>query len=261
MTTGMARLSRVLTFPVDLIVSAFVTLYQTLGFLIFFFPLYLIAYFSRHREATFQRLNAYYYRGFFGLINALVPRLDFHVSDRIAKIHSSVVVCNQRSYLDSILLTALFNKQRTIVKGTLFWIPFMGWIFKTSGFIPTTGGGLSRQASLRLNTTRDFLDSGGNLVVFPEGTRSKDGRLGTFKKGAFSIARKCHAPIEILQIENTQVLFPRGHMLLNTCTKNTIKVVSLGTLEPDIHGAMSIPEVTQRVRQVYLEAGEQDGSQ
>ena len=53
----------------------------------------------------------------------------------------------------------------------------------------------------------DYLSSGGNLFIFPEGTRSRDGKIGKFNDGAFKIAKRFEAPIKVLQIKNTNGLF------------------------------------------------------
>ena len=80
---------------------------------------------------------------------------------------------------------------------------------------------------------KDYLSSGGNLFIFPEGTRSINGRIGQFDKGAFRIARLCNAPIKIVLIRNTHKLFTPGKFLFNTCDENVIEVELAGSLEPD----------------------------
>ncbi len=76
------------------------------------------------------------------------------------------------------------------------------------------------------------MKGGGNLFVFPEGKRSRDGRLGAFQKGAFTIAGRNKVPVKVLYIHNTDRLFTPGKFFFNTCTRNAVSVELLGTLDP-----------------------------
>jgi 1-acyl-sn-glycerol-3-phosphate acyltransferase len=85
----------------------------------------------------------------------------------------------------------------------------------------------------QIKNMRDYLSGGGNLFIFPEGTRSFSGRLSPFDKGAFRIAKLCNAPIKAVFIKNTGKLFPPGKFLFNTGDEFAIEVELAGTLEPD----------------------------
>ena len=99
----------------------------------------------------------------------------------------------------------------------------------------------------------DYLSSGGNLFIFPEGTRSRDGRLGKFNDGAFKIARRFGASIKVLQIKNTNILFTPGKFLFNTCIQNTIEVRLIGELNPDYKSdTFSISGLVNQIRALYI---------
>nr|MDJ0624521.1 lysophospholipid acyltransferase family protein [Desulfocapsaceae bacterium] len=85
----------------------------------------------------------------------------------------------------------------------------------------------------QMETMSEYLQAGGNLFVFPEGTRSRDGRLGQMNKGAFKIARICQAPIYVLQVRNTDKLFTPGKFLFKTRRENNITLKILERIEPD----------------------------
>jgi len=240
---------------VDLLVTLIIWIYYIPGFLLFFSPLYLAAFvFSSNREIAFQRLNNLFYRSFFCIVRALVPGLKIRVQDSVTSIRSSVIVCNHLSYLDPILLISLFPKHKTIVKGTFFKMPVFGWMLKTSGYIPSSGGGNDSSGIIEsMERMGDYLSSGGNLFIFPEGTRSRDGKLGKFNDGAFKIARRFRAPIKVLQIKNTNVLFTPGKFLFNTCTQNTIEVRLIENLNPDYKSdTFSISGLVDQVRALYI---------
>ena len=240
---------------VDLLVTLIIWIYYIPGFLLFFSPLYLASFiFSSNREIAFQRLNNLYYRSFFCLVRALVPGLKIRVQDTVKSIRSSVIVCNHLSYLDPILLISLFPKHKTIVKGIFFKIPVFGWMLKTSGYIPSSGGGIvSLEIIESMERMGDYLSSGGNLFIFPEGTRSRDGKIGKFNDGAFKIARRLGAPITVLRIINTNRLFAPGKFLFNTCNPNTIEVRLIEDPNPDYKSdTFSISGLVDQVRSLYI---------
>jgi 1-acyl-sn-glycerol-3-phosphate acyltransferase len=224
---------------IDLFLTLTYWSYFTLGYIFLFSPFYVGTYlFRRNRERIFQRLNHLFYRGFFFLIRKLTPGLSFHIQDQVLSIHSSVIISNHVSYLDPILLISLFAMQKTIVKSVFFKLPIFGWVLKNSGYLPSeTGEELNVLMIEQIEGMERYLSSGGNLFVFPEGTRSRDGRIGRLNKGVFKIARRCHAPIKVLFIQNTDRLFRPGKFLFNTCIPNTIKIELIGNITPDYQRA------------------------
>ena len=209
--------------------------YYTLGFVLFFAPFYFWVYcFVKKRRTAFQKLNHIFYKGFFGLIKLLIPSCRWQIPKAVREIRSSVIVCNHRSYIDSILMISLYAQHTTIAKARLFGIPAFGTILSLSGYIPSTARG--RFADLmvdRIEGMDGFLASGGNLFIFPEGTRSRDGRIGSLKKGAFKLAKICKAPVKVLFIENTDKLFKPGKFLFNAHSPNTVTVALVGEMNPD----------------------------
>jgi 1-acyl-sn-glycerol-3-phosphate acyltransferase len=100
------------------------------------------------------------------------------------------------------------------------------------------------------------LSGGGNIVVFPEGTRSRNGQVGTFNRGAFKIAKKFEVPLAVLKIENTNKLFAPGKFLFNTCYPNSIHVHLVADLHPDYsHPDFSIKALMAEVRRLIGESG------
>ncbi len=235
----------------DTVVTLTLWGYFTIGFVLFFSPFYLLAFFfAKERAAVFQQLNSRFYGGFFRLCRILMPRTAWEIDPRVREIRSAIVVCNHISYLDSILLLSLFRRHTTIAKDRLFRIPILGRLLALSGYIPSSGGG--RFADLlidSLDTINANIGAGGNVIVFPEGTRSRDGRVGTLQKGAFKIARYCRAPIKVLKIQNTDQLFTPGKFLFNTCTPNTITLELAADITPDYKNSdVSISQLMTRVQ-------------
>jgi 1-acyl-sn-glycerol-3-phosphate acyltransferase len=238
-------------FAKDLAVTLLLWTYFTAGFMLFFAPFYLLALiFARNRAAAFQRLNSKFYQGFFLLCRCIVPSHRWDIHPDVRRIRSSVIVCNHISYLDSILLISLYPRHTTIAKDRLFRIPVFGRMLALSGYIPSSGTG--RYADLLLDSLDNIaasLASGGNVIVFPEGTRSRDGQVGLLQKGAFKIAKYCRAPIKVLNVSNTDKLFVPGKFLFNTCEGGTIVLKLIAELSPEYsREAFSIPKLMARVK-------------
>ena len=168
---------RCLKFVFDLVITLILWAYFTAGFVVFFSPIYLAAFlFSGNRERSFQRLNHQFYKGFFKLLRTLIPATRWHISGEVLSTRSSVIVCNHLSYLDSILMISLFEQHRTIVKSRFFNIPIFRQIIEISGYVPSTSvGNLSDLVIRRIEEMDSFFEGGGNLFIFPEGTRSRGG--------------------------------------------------------------------------------------
>ncbi|MGD8847240.1 MAG: lysophospholipid acyltransferase family protein [Desulfobacteraceae bacterium] len=218
----------------DLAVTLVLWSYFTAGFVVLFAPFYLVVLVAfKDRKSAFQHLNHLFFKGFFKLCRLIIPRHKWEIQSQLSAIRSSIIVCNHLSYLDSILLISLYPKHTTIAKERLFAIPIFGMVVKHAGYIPSSGRG--RYAELLLNSLEAInanLEQGGNIIIFPEGTRSRDGRVGQLRKGAFKIAKYCKAPIQVLKVGNTEKLFPPGKFLFNTCIDNTISLKQVGELTP-----------------------------
>jgi 1-acyl-sn-glycerol-3-phosphate acyltransferase len=235
----------------DFIVTVILWVYYILGFLLFFSPFYLYTLFSSGGEAAFQKWNHRLHRSFFALLRTLVPGVKWYISEDVRALRSSVIIANHRSFLDPILFVSLFERQKTIVKSDYFKFPVFGWILRRSGYIPSLAEGLfSANMIDQIKAMQEYLAAGGNLFIFPEGTRSRDGRIGLFDKGAFKIARLCQAsPIRVVLIRNTNRLFPPDRFLFNTHDEALIEVAMAGSLDPDYRSeAFSLPALMDEAR-------------
>jgi 1-acyl-sn-glycerol-3-phosphate acyltransferase len=236
----------------DFTVTVIIWAYYSMGFVVFFSPFYLYALvFSGRREAAFQRLNHRFHRLFFVLLRTLAPKVKWRITDAVKDIRSSVIIANHLSFLDPLLFVSLFEKQKTIVKNDYFRFPIFGWILTTSGYIPSLAEGLFAADMVdQIKKMQEYLAAGGNLFIFPEGTRSRGGRIGPFDQGAFKIARLCRAAsIKVVLIRNTDRLFPPGRFLFNTRDEQVIEVELAGSLEPDYESeAFSLPALMAEAR-------------
>ncbi len=77
-------------------------------------------------------------------------------------------------------------------------------------FVPVERGSRRDSAKASVDAAGDALRSGLHILVFPEGTRSRDGRLATFKKGPFFLAQQTGAPIIPIALSGTQSMMRKG---------------------------------------------------
>lgn len=113
-----------------------------------------------------------------------------------------IFTANHASNLDPlVLLPALPRRVSIFAKQELFRIPIFASGMRLAGFIPVERG--SREAAGGVAVAVERLKSGLSLVIFPEGTRSPDGHLRPFRKGAFAIAIEAAVPVVPVSIIGT----------------------------------------------------------
>jgi 1-acyl-sn-glycerol-3-phosphate acyltransferase len=95
-----------------------------------------------------------------------------------------------------------------MAKKMLFYVPFMGWHLWSSGNFPIDRSNGRRTAS-SLRRVVEGVRHGKSLAIFPEGTRTPDGRLQALKPGAFKIALRAGVPIVPVTIRGTFKLLPK----------------------------------------------------
>jgi 1-acyl-sn-glycerol-3-phosphate acyltransferase len=120
-----------------------------------------------------------------------------------------VVVSNHESSADPFLLSWLPWDMRWIVKEELFKVPLVGLLLRFGGDIALRRGERDSVARM-LEECRRTLEGGMSIMLFPEGTRSRDGKLLPFKDGAFRLAIESHVPLLPLALAGTRRCRPKG---------------------------------------------------
>jgi 1-acyl-sn-glycerol-3-phosphate acyltransferase len=122
-----------------------------------------------------------------------------------------IFMCNHVSNLDPpVVLPLLPGRSSVLLKKELMSIPILGRAMRMGQFVPVERGGKRDAAQDSVIAAGKALAEGLNILVFPEGTRSKDGRLSTFKKGPFFLAMQTMAPIVPIVISGTQSMMKKG---------------------------------------------------
>lgn len=120
---------------------------------------------------------------------------NFHIegAENIPQDRALVMASNHRSYADPVILTMPMKKPVTyMAKEELFKNKLFGWFITKLGAFPVKRGTGDMQV---IDDAVAILNSGRHLVIFPEGTRSKDGKVGKGKTGVAMIAAKSGADV------------------------------------------------------------------
>ena len=173
-------------------------------------------------------------------------RIEVTGAEKIAKEKPYVFMSNHLSFIDGPLLFLIIPQPiRVILKKEVFRIPFVGLGMKLVGFIPVDrksirGGKQSMDRAAHLIKEKGF-----SFLIFPEGTRSLDGRLQPFKRGGFFIAIDSQVPIVPITIKGTYELMPKGSFFAK---KGTVEVVFHPPVPVQGFDRNSLPGLLDRVR-------------
>lgn len=170
-----------------------------------------------------------------------------HGLDRLDPAQAYVFASNHQSHLDILALLAhLPGRTRFAAKRELWRHRVVGAVLDTLGMVPID----RRRPEHAVDALNRAATTPESLVVFPEGTRSRDGRLQDFKQGAFVIAIRTGMPIVPITCVGTRRLMPRGSRL----------VVLAGPVDVHVHSPIATADLTDadrpalmgRVRQAIL---------
>src|SRR5438067_1751254 len=124
---------------------------------------------------------------------------------------SCMFLANHVSNLDPpILFPALPGQASVMLKKELMRIPVLGTAMRMARFVPVDRGGSREAAQASVAGAAEAIRSGLHFLIFPEGTRSRDGRLSTFKRGPFYLAMETGTPVIPTAISGTQRLMRKG---------------------------------------------------
>jgi 1-acyl-sn-glycerol-3-phosphate acyltransferase len=123
-----------------------------------------------------------------------------------------IFMANHQSLFDiPVLLSTLPGQTRFLAKQSLFRIPLFGWAIRAGGFIPVDREDRSRARDV-FRAAAARLRAGTSVLLFPEETRSRDGRLLPFQRGGFLLAIKSGLPIVPVGIAGTLGVQRKGSL-------------------------------------------------
>jgi len=159
-----------------------------------------------------------------------------------------VVVMNHQSMLDIVVAFIVVPVNlRFVAKDVLKYVPFLGWYMWATGMIFVKTGSRRRVGSLLSAASR--LEDGASVLIYPEGTRSADGRIGPFKKGAFALATNAHVPIVPIAIEGSGACLPLDGFRARS---GVIRVKIGHPIPTEGPGRQDVPALSHEVRDALI---------
>lgn len=168
--------------------------------------------------------------------------------DDLDRSQSYVLMSNHQSVFDIVAIVSTWPESfRFVAKRELTWIPFFGWALVIGGHVIIDRSRRERAvASLRRAAAQ--VRDGTNVIIFPEGTRSRSGGMLGFKSGGFHLAIQAGVPILPIAISGTRRITPKGSLRIESGRVlirygTPIPTAGLGldareTLKQDVHRAI-----------------------
>jgi 1-acyl-sn-glycerol-3-phosphate acyltransferase len=181
-------------------------------------------------------------------LTAFTAGLKIEVTGRehIDRKRTYVFMSNHLSFIDGPLLILLIPQPvRVILKKTLFRIPVIGLGMSYLGFVPVNRKGVKQGRRAIERAVHFMRHRNYSFLIFPEGTRSRDGRLQPFKRGGFFLAAEAGAPILPLSLEGTFALMPRGSFFVRP---GKIRVRFHPCLPVGLPGEESLADIMDKTR-------------
>jgi len=172
--------------------------------------------------------------------------VDVRGLDRLNPARTYIFVSNHQSIYDiPVIFANLPYQLRIIAKESLGSFPFLGWHLRRSGHLlvdrkrPDRAGILGRWRAL--------VKEGLSLIIFPEGTRSADGRLGPFKAGSFLLAIEAKLPIVPVSVDGTRLVRHKGEL---TTRPGAVRLTLHPPVETEALDVSAARDLAEQVRGV-----------
>lgn len=156
-----------------------------------------------------------------------------------------VIVSNHLSNADIPVISNLPWEMKWVAKKELFDLPVLGWLMRLSGDIPVSRGSM-REAVKVFKRCKYYLDRNTSVIFFPEGTRSRSGKLTRFASGAFDLAIREKKPILPIVLDGTQGCLPKQSWIFEKDVHVKLKV--LNPISTSEYKKGDSPELMQKVR-------------
>jgi 1-acyl-sn-glycerol-3-phosphate acyltransferase len=151
-------------------------------------------------------------------------RLRVDGRDKLPWRGPAVIVANHASLIDILVLFALYRPFKWVSKAQNFKLPFIGWNMTLNDYVPLVRGNKSSIVKMMADCRR-HLARGTPVLIFPEGTRTRDGNLQPFKDGAFRLAVEAGCPIIPVAVHGTRDSLPKHGAILRNRMDALVEVL------------------------------------
>jgi len=185
-------------------------------------------------------------------------RITVSGTEKLDARRSYIYMPNHQSNADIPLLLGRLPVQfRWLAKAELFKIPIFGRAMRGVGYISIDRSN-RKSAFESLKRAAGTIRNGTSVLIFPEGTRSRDGRILPFKKGGFVLAVDAGVPIVPIIIRGTCDIIPKGHFMIRPAP---VTMQILDPVETDGYTRKTKDQLLERIRSILIdnvESGQQE---
>ncbi len=162
-----------------------------------------------------------------------------------------VVISNHQSLIDILFINTLGYRLKWISKIENKKIPILGWYLGMADYIPVDRGN-EESKLIMIEKSLSCLKNGTSIMIFPEGTRSKEGEIGFFKRGAFQLAIQAGGPILPIVIDGTGGILPKHGLIFGM--GHDVKLKILDPVHPESFGTENPDELALKFSSIIKEA-------
>ena len=150
-------------------------------------------------------------------------RIRIEGRGKVGKNATYMVVCNHQSQLDILVAFRTFFHYKWVSKIEIFKVPLIGWNMSLNRYVKLKRGD-KESIEQMMHDCEERLSEGSSVFFFPEGTRSADGKIKSFKLGAFQLAHKMKLPILPVVVSGTNKALPKYSMNFHGTQKIIMKI-------------------------------------
>ncbi|MFC1609811.1 lysophospholipid acyltransferase family protein [Myxococcota bacterium] len=184
-----------------------------------------------------------------GLLWIAGARVEIRGRERVDYSVPHIFVFNHQSMADICVgFVSIPVPLRFIAKKVLAFVPFLGWFMWATGMV-FVDRSKSRQAIRSLKKAGTKIRAGANIIAFPEGTRTRDGRIQPFKKGIFVVAMEARVPIVPVAVEGAYNVLPRDGYRVRP---GVIRVHIGQPIDPKKYGPGQVDRLIRDVRRQMI---------
>jgi 1-acyl-sn-glycerol-3-phosphate acyltransferase len=185
--------------------------------------------------------------------NVFVFWLRYRVEglEKLPEKGGALLLANHQSYIDPLLVAAGMRRPVSyLARHNLFQVPVIGWILRNTYVMPI------RRESAGADSIRESvrrLEHGYYVGMFPEGTRTRDGRLGEMKPGFVALVRRTRVPVVPVGIAGAFEAFPKGSFWMRPRTVRVVfgvpfSVEEVSALTAKGQEQVFVEELTRRIQ-------------
>ena len=232
------------------VLKSIIVWFLAISFLVVMFPVSLIIWilvlpFDKNRVVIHWILT---WQGMLLMRLLSASGIEIEGREKVVRGTTYVIISNHQSILDTLLLYSLKYKFKWISKIENVRVPILGWYLKLADYIIVDRGNEESKIEM-LDKSYRSLKKGISIMIFPEGTRSKDGEIGLFKRGAFQLAIDANVPILPVLIDGTGNLLPKHKLVLETGQGLRFRI--LDPILPDTFNTKNPDELAAKISSMY----------